>query len=293
MLRNVPNVIEMLSPDQNATLDRWSGSLQGVLRAALDGGGPAAGRLKNWLNGVWLGHPLHPALTDLTLGAWSTGALLDLVNARGAADAATTVGVLSALPTALAGAADWSDTEDESRREGLVHALLNSVGLTCMIASLFARRGGQRGLGILLSTLGLSLASVSAWIGGHLVYALGSNVSRQSFEPTATDFTVVARADTVEADKPVAAELEVGGQSVPLVLVKRGAIVTALAATCTHWGASLAEGKLVEGDCIECPWHGSRFRLSDGGVKHGPASVPARAYEVRIRDGNVEVRRPV
>lgn len=293
MLRDVPNVIEMLGPDQSATLDRWSDSLQSLVRTAVEGGGPAALRLKNWLNGVWLGHPLHPALTDVTLGAWSTGALLDMVNARGAADAAMTVGVLSAIPTALAGAADWTDTEGEPRRDGLVHALLNSAGLTCMIASLFARRGNQRALGIGLSTVGLSLASLSAWIGGHLVYVLGSNVNRQAFEPTATEFTVVARAESLQPDKPFAAELDVDGQKVPLVLVKQGVVISALAATCTHWGASLADGKLVDGTCVACPWHGSQFRLSDGRPERGPASVPVRSYEVRIRDGNVEVRQQV
>lgn len=285
--------MDMLSPEQNATLDRWSDSLQGLIRAAIESGGPAGLRLKNWLNGIWLGHPLHPALTDVTLGAWSTGAVLDLVQAHGAADAAMTVGVLSAVPTALAGAADWTDTEAEARRYGMLHALLNTAGLLCMIGSLFARRGNQRALGIGLSTLGLGCSSVSAWIGGHLVFVLGSNVSRQAFQPAVDEFQSVARVDSLAADTPTAAEIDVGGEKVPLVLVKRGSRISALAATCTHWGASLADGKLVDNDCIECPWHASRFGLSDGHVDQGPASVPVRAFEVRIRDGNVEVRRPV
>ena len=167
VVRDLSRVVDSLSPEQNQVLEQWSDQLQGLLNTAVSQGGPAARRVKNWLNGVWLGHPLHPALTDAAIGAWSTGAMLDLVGAKREADAAITVGVLSAIPTAFAGAADWADTSDEPRRIGLIHALLNSVGLTCMIASLFARRANQRHVGIGLSTLGLSLTSISAWLGGE------------------------------------------------------------------------------------------------------------------------------
>jgi nitrite reductase/ring-hydroxylating ferredoxin subunit/uncharacterized membrane protein len=290
-LRDVTRVMDSLSPDQTATLDRWSDELQSLVRTGVEQGGPAARRFKNWFNGVWLGHPLHPALTDVVLGAWSTGALLDLVNARGAADAAMTVGVLSAVPTALAGAADWSDTEGEPRREGMVHALLNSAGVACMVASLFARRGNQRALGIGLSTAGLCLSGFSAWLGGHLVYALGTNVNRQAFEPTVDEFKVVMPADKLEAGQLVGAELDVDGAKIPIVLLKKGRTVMALSATCTHWGGPLAQGKLVDGNCVECPWHGSRFSMADGNVQQGPATVPAHTFQARISQGNVEVKR--
>src|SRR3954469_24152183 len=135
VLRDVTHVMDNLSPGQNATLDQWSDQLQGLVRTGVEQGGPAALRFKNWLNGVWMGHPLHPALTDVVLGAWWTGALLDLTGGRRSADAAITVGVLAAVPTAASGAADWSDIDGEQRRTGLVHALLNSAGLMCMIAS--------------------------------------------------------------------------------------------------------------------------------------------------------------
>src|SRR5438552_12744066 len=125
-LRDVTHVMESLSPEQNQMLDSWSDALQQMLQRAVDQGGPAGRRLKNWLNGVWLGHPVHPALTDVPIGAWVTGALLDVVDAQGAADAAMTVGVLASVPTALAGLADWADAGDEPRRVGFVHAALNS-----------------------------------------------------------------------------------------------------------------------------------------------------------------------
>src|SRR5439155_12044758 len=202
-------------------------------------GGLAAQRLKNWLNGVWLGHPLHPALTDAAIGAWSTGMLLDLVGAQREADAAITVGVLSAVPTAVAGAADWADTSDEPRRTGLVHALLNSVGLAFMLGSLFARRTERRALGFGLSTVGLFLSGLSAWLGGHMVFGMGTNVNRSAFEPTVDEFQVVARADALEAGKLLGAEATVDGTKVPLVLLQKGRTILAIGGVCTHWGGPL------------------------------------------------------
>ncbi len=291
---DVSRVMDSFTPEQNQMLDDWAEQLQGLLSTTVSHGGPAAQRVKNWLNGIWLGHSLHPALTDVPIGAWLTGSLLDLVGAGPEADAAMTVGVLGAIPTALSGAADWADTSEEPRRIGLIHALLNSAGLTLMIASLFARRGNQRGLGIGLSTLGLSLTTISAWLGGELVYRFGTSVSRVAFEPRIEDFLKVASADDLQPGKLLAATAEVDGQKISLALLKKGRSVVAISNTCPHWGGPLAEGKLleVEGDTlVECPWHASQFRLSDGAVCQGPAATPVNVFEARIRNGNVEVRR--
>jgi nitrite reductase/ring-hydroxylating ferredoxin subunit/uncharacterized membrane protein len=288
-LRDVTRLME--TGDQAQMLDTWSEQLQGGLRTAVEQGGPAARRLKNWLNGVWLGHPLHPALTDVPIGAWMTGFLLDLVGAHQQADAATTIGVLAAVPTALAGAADWSDTEGTSRRMGLVHATLNTLGLGLMVGSLFARRNDNRALGFGLSTAALTLASFSAWLGGKLVYDKGTGITRNAFAPSVDEFQVVASDASLEPGKLTGVELDVNGTKVPLVLVKQGRSVLAIGGVCSHWGELLAGGKLVDGDCVECPWHASRFSLVDGSVRQGPASIPQPVYEARIRNGNVEVRR--
>jgi nitrite reductase/ring-hydroxylating ferredoxin subunit/uncharacterized membrane protein len=290
VVRDMTRAMDALSPEQVEVLDHWSDKVQVWLNSLVSQGGPAARRVKNWLNGVWLGHPLHPALTDATLGAWSTGVALDVVGAAREADAAMTVGVLCALPTALAGAADWADTSQEPRRLGLIHAGLNAAGLVLMLASLFARRTDRRALGIGLSTTGLTLSAVSAWLGGEMVYRLGTNISRIAFEPSVDQFQVVARADSLESGKLVAAELELDGQRVALALLKRGRGVQAISGTCPHWGGPLAEGKLLDSDCVECPWHASQFSLRDGSVCQGPATAPLRVFEVRIRNGNVEVR---
>jgi nitrite reductase/ring-hydroxylating ferredoxin subunit len=205
-----------------------------------------------------------------------------------------TVGVVAAGPTALSGAADWADTNEEPRRIGLVHALLNSSGLLLMIASLLARRATQPGLGIGLSTLGLSLATVSAWLGGELVYRLGTGVGRIAFEPSVNDFLVVARTDELEEGKLTAAEASLDGQKVPIALLKQRGTVVAFSGACPHVGGPLAEGKLTEnnyGDLIvECSWHASQFRLADGTACQGPAAVPMHIYDVRVRERNVEVR---
>ncbi len=291
VLRDVTRVMDSLSPEQTEMLDQWSEQLQGALRALVDQGGPAARRVKNWLNGVWLGHPLHPALTDLVLGAWWTGAVLDLTGGRRSADAAYTVGVLAAVPTALSGASDWTDTEAEQRRTGLVHALLNSAALVCVILSLFARRAEARALGFGLSVSGLALSTFSAWLGGELVYRMGTLVNRNAWQPTVDQWTAVLAADALEPGKIVGASVEVDGQAVPLVLLKKGRSIMALSGVCSHWGGPLAEGKLHDGDCIECPWHASQFSFADGSVRQGPATAPQPVFEARQRNGQIEVRR--
>jgi nitrite reductase/ring-hydroxylating ferredoxin subunit/uncharacterized membrane protein len=292
VVRDISHVVDALSPEQNRQLDELAELLQGLFNTVMSRGGPVAQRAKNWLNGVWLGHPLHPALTDAVIGAWTTGAMLDLVGAKREADAAMTVGVVCALPTALAGAADFADTSEKPRRIALIHGLTNAAGLVLMVGSVFARRSNQRGLGIGLSTLGLSLASISAWLGGELVYRLGTSVSRVAFEPHVDEFQVVAAESALEDGKLIARSLTVDGASVSIALLKKGRGVFALSNSCTHWGGPLAEGKLLEDDTVvECPWHGSRFRLVDGGACQGPATIATHVFEARIRDGNVEVRR--
>jgi nitrite reductase/ring-hydroxylating ferredoxin subunit/uncharacterized membrane protein len=288
---DIAHVMDQLPPEQKAMLDHRADQLQAVLGKVLDRDSPTAMHVKNWLNGTWLGHPLHPALTDIPIGAWCTGAFLDLAGLAEAADAAYAVSILGAIPTALSGAADWHDVAGEPRRTGLVHALLNSVGVGFKLASLCARRGNQRTLGVMLSTAGLSCAAVSAWLGGHLVYTLGTGVSRTAFEPLVEDFTAVAHADAVDSGRLVPAEVDVDGARVSLVLFKQGQSLTAINATCTHAGGNLAEGRLVDSDCVECPLHGSRFSLADGSVRQGPASIPAFQFDVRARNGNIEVRR--
>src|SRR5215210_840667 len=160
----VGQAVESAIDSQRDWLDPLGERIQGWLRAALEHGGPSARKVKDFLNGTWLGHSLHPALSDVPVGAWLTGAVLDLVGAEEGADAALTLGVIAAVPTAAAGVADWHDQAGKARRTGLVHAMFNSAGLTCFIGSMIARRNNARALGVGLSTAGLALAVGGAYL---------------------------------------------------------------------------------------------------------------------------------
>jgi nitrite reductase/ring-hydroxylating ferredoxin subunit/uncharacterized membrane protein len=270
-------------------LDGLAEQLQGWIRGLVESQGEPGQKAKDALNGVWLGHALHPALTDVPIGAWACTAVLDLVGQPDAADAALAIGIAAAVPTALAGAADWVDTGGQQRRNGLAHALLNSVALGCMAGSLAARRADQRGLGLLLSTAGLSIGTLSAWIGGELVYRLGVAVDRNAWVEPIGDFAPAAKLADLEDGQLTGVDVRTGDRSERVVLLKRGDEVLAFDARCSHMGGPLDEGSL-EGDTVQCPWHGSRFDVRSGAVRQGPATAPVPTYETRVREGTVEVR---
>ena len=235
-----------------------------------------------------MGHPLHPVFTDTAIGVWTSSFVLDFIGGRRSADASTTltgVGVLVALPTIATGAADWSDLTGEQRRLGALHAAGNLVVTALYGASWLARRRGHRGTGIVLGVLGGTVATGTAYVGGHLVYGRGVGVDTTAFDRLPTRWT--AAMDVADlADEPATAE--VGG--VPVLLVRRGRRVRALHDRCTHRGGPLHEGEMTD-DTVTCPWHGSCFRLEDGAIVRGPATAPQPALETRVRDGVIEVRR--
>jgi len=139
------------------------------------------GPVKDTLSGTWLGHPLHPLLTDIPIGSFTSATLLDLLGGKQqqpAANLLVGLGLVSAAPTALAGAVDWSDTYDASQRVGVVHALANIVGLGLYAMSMPARRNHQRGRAALLGLGGMTVMSVGGYLGGHLVFTRGVGVSR-------------------------------------------------------------------------------------------------------------------
>ena len=128
---------------------------------------------------AWTGQPLHPALTDLPIGFWTSAWVLDIVGGREGRDAARVLvgfGVVSALPTVVTGVADWADTTGEARRVGFVHGAVNAVGLGCYVASWRARRRGRHAAGVAWGMAGATAATVAAYVGGHLVYRLGVGV---------------------------------------------------------------------------------------------------------------------
>ena len=244
---------------------------------------------KDFLSGTWLGHPLHPMLTDIPIGSWTSAFVLDLFGGKGsrrASDALIAIGVVAALPTAAAGLSDWSDTVGEERRIGVAHAGGNVVALACYTTSLLWRVRGKRLKGVAISMVGAAAATVGGYLGGHLSYRNGVNVDRNAWRHGTDAWMVVMDDADLRAGQP--AKARVGDEDV--LLVRDAAGITAIGAVCSHAGGPLHEGYVADG-CVTCPWHGSVFRLSDGGVVHGPATGPQPAYDIRVADGQVSVRR--
>ena len=249
--------------------------------------------IRNFLDGVWVGAPLHPPLTDVPIGAWTTALLLDGGSVltgdealAGAADRALAVGTIAAVPAAVTGLNDLRDLVGQSRRIAMVHALVNVLGLSLSTASLAYRHAGRRGLARGLSGLGFVTSSMAAQLGGKLSFALGIRVNRTVGQSVPESFVPVL--DEAELQGDELRSVEVDGVPVLLARSQTGEIC-ALASTCTHLGGPLAEGSR-EGDTVTCPWHGSRFDLCTGEVQGGPAVYPQPRYEARVRAGKAEIR---
>jgi nitrite reductase/ring-hydroxylating ferredoxin subunit/uncharacterized membrane protein len=267
--------------------------LQQAVSGVYSGMGPIGRKVENALHGTWMGHPLHPGVTDVPLGAWTVAVVLDAADAiRGddkyadGADAAVAVGLVGAVGSALTGLTDWHKTDGSARRLGMVHGLLN-VGVTTLFAVSWAlRRGGKRDAAKVCSLAGFAASAVSAYLGGSLVNVEKIGVDHADRTPLPEEFVQVLPDADLQEGIPRRVEV----QGVRVLLVRREGRIHALGEVCAHLGGPLAEGEL-EGDSVRCPWHGSRFCLEDGRVLDGPAVYPQPSYEARVRDGRIEVRR--
>jgi nitrite reductase/ring-hydroxylating ferredoxin subunit/uncharacterized membrane protein len=277
---------------QQTWLDSLGDPLQKFVSSLFSDAGESGKDVKDLLNGTWLGHPLHPVLTDVPVGAWVCTALMDtLAGATGdeglekAADITLATGLLAAFGAAATGWTDWSDTYGDERTVGLAHGLTMVAAVSTYSLSLLARLTGARGLGVLLGHTGLALVSAGAYLGGDEVFDLGYGVNHTAFIQGPGEFVPVISREELQENAPVKAD----AKGVAVVLVRQGNKVFALDDTCVHAGCSLAGGK-VDGESIVCPCHGSTYDLSDGSVIRGPATMPEPHYETRINEGMVEVR---
>jgi nitrite reductase/ring-hydroxylating ferredoxin subunit/uncharacterized membrane protein len=259
------------------------------------GGHPSAQKVRNFLNGTWLGEPLHVVLTDVPVGAWTVAMAfdaLDLVCDRRefavACEASIGIGLLGATGAAITGATDWSDVDPPARRLGLIHGLLNLSGAALFATSLLLRKRKSRGIGRVVSVLGYAVMSYAAHLGGKLVYEQRVGVDRTNGQVLPEEFAAVLPETSLEDGKLTRAMY----QGTPILLVRRGDRLFAMAETCSHFSGPLSEGKL-EGDAVVCPYHFSRFALEDGRVLDGPAVHPQPCLEIRARDGQIEVRRRI
>jgi nitrite reductase/ring-hydroxylating ferredoxin subunit len=278
---DVPSFDKVIEPARKAVLS--------VLR-------PEA--VKDFLHGTWLGHPLHPVLVQVPIGAWTSAGVLDAVpGMRPAATLLIGTGVAAAAPAALSGAADWSEQEPGVRRLGAIHALANTAALGLYVGSLAARARGRGVLGRLLSYGGLGVATGSAAIGAHMSYAQSAGMSHAAAAARALqhDWVDLGPMDDLPEGRPALRTGRGGSVAVPLAVVRRGARVDVFVGACAHLSGPLYEGAVEEirgHTCLVCPWHGSAFDLDDGEPRRGPAATPQEKLDVRMEAGRVLARLP-
>jgi len=274
--------------DQPA-LDALAEPLSQATRHAYEAAGTAGHVLKNAAHGVWLGHPLHPVFTDIPIGAWTTALALDAYAngdpaMRRAATFAMGVGLAGAAAAAVTGLTDWSETSGRSRREGLLHGLLNIAATTLTATAFFRRLGNDEADGRACAWTGYAVALCAAYLGGDLVYGQRIGVTHAVTDQP-DRFTPIATSRKV----PEGGMRHVRDANTDVLLVRQHHQVCAMAHSCSHMGGPLSEGTLKEGSVV-CPWHGSEFGLEDGHVINGPATEPQTIFEVREREGDIEIK---
>lgn len=274
---------------ENPVLDRIAEPLSDAVRGAYQAAGPAGQDAKNLAHGVWLGHPLHPVLTDVPIGAWTTALALDLAGGgdpamRRGARLAIGVGLAGAVASAVTGLTDWSETSGRSRRTGLVHGLLN-LAATALFTSSWLERGKDSGTGGRVTAwIGYAIAGGAAYLGGDLVYRDRIGVTHAAVEEPEA-FTAIAQSREVAEGSMKRARKD----DVDVLLARQRGRVCALAHPCGHLGGPLSEGTLKDGSVV-CPWHGSEFALEDGRVLNGPATQAQPTFDAREQAGAIEVK---
>ncbi|WP_435883192.1 Rieske 2Fe-2S domain-containing protein [Streptomyces microflavus] len=247
------------------------------------------GRGRDVLHGRWLGHPMHPLMVQLPLGSWMSAAVLDFVpGQQRAARTLVGVGLVAALPAAVAGWTDWAELRRPQMRVGLVHAASNAVGVALYGASFAARARGRFARGQLWGLAGLAAVSVGGAVGGHMAFRQASGANHAEHVPELLGNGWYPLGDL--ADFPVGAPVRGRLGEVAVVVVHESSgTVRVLADQCSHMGGPLSEGDVADG-CIRCPWHGSTFRLSDGWNTAGPATAAQPAFTTRITGTLIEAR---
>jgi len=260
-----------------------------ALGKAIRGANPP-GPVRDALSGTWIGHALHPPLTDVVIGAFLSASVLDVV-APGSPEASERlllVGLLASLPTAVSGATDWADTEIADvrvRRVGLAHAAANVSGLALAIGSIAARRRGSMAAGRALAMAANGALGLGGLLGGHMSFTLGVGPNQTAFDAGPGDWTDAAGAADVPEGEPTGA---IAGDT-PVLLLRHDDRIHAIHDRCSHRGCLLSDGE-VEGHVVTCPCHGSRFDVRDGSIVRGPATAGQPVLEAREDDGRIMVR---
>jgi nitrite reductase/ring-hydroxylating ferredoxin subunit/uncharacterized membrane protein len=278
-------------------LDRPAEVVQGWIIRLYELPGRAGAELKSLMHGTKpIGHPLHPTLVSIPLGAFTVMVVADwlaIVSRQIPSEIGPfclIVGILGMLAAAATGYTDYTGTDGKERRYATVHGATMTVVLVAMIVSLFLRYGHSAKLffiGIVVSTISYLVILWAAYLGGHLTFGFGTMVNRNAFLEGVTEWTEVGTSKKFPERKPV----RVQAGDMPVMIVRRGGRLSAIAATCSHAGGPLEEGEL-EGDIVTCPWHGSRFCVTDGRVVGGPAIFDQPAFLLREAEGKVHLKLP-
>lgn len=263
------------------------------LRQQLHDQGEEVRQVTDVLHGKQLGHAVHPILTAFTVGNWTSAILFDVLgfitfsrSTRRAGDTLTALGVLSAFPSALTGMTDYSTIQKNSANYGAAHGLINGLALFFYMGSVVARLRGQRFRALWLAMIGFGAVTLSSWLGGEMVYGQKVAVNRAQVKG-AEDWSAVLPVDDLPMATPT--RVEVGEN--PVLLFRNDEGIFAIHNVCSHAGGPLDEGEVVNEVCIACPWHGSVFDMRDGHIVHAPATVDQPRYQVRERDGQIEIRK--
>jgi uncharacterized membrane protein len=281
-LRELPHQTEQID-----SLDHVAEHVAKAVKRAVPDGSPG----NEVLSGADLGHPLHPPLTDVVIGAWTSALALDWLGGKRsgpAADRLVALGVLSAIPTAAAGLNDWATLRGPSRRLGLVHETTNVIATGLFGASWLARKVGHRLFGRLLALVGYGTVSLGAFLGRHLSFRRGVGVDHTALLEAPEDWTPVADEASVKELQPLLAK---AGRGRDCACPRGRIVVRASRAMCSsRRSAPRGRGR---GWVCRLPLALESLPPLRRRSHERPTAHPQPAAEVRVHDSKVEVWRLV
>ena len=245
--------------------------------------------VKDFLNGSWLGHPIHPAVTDVPIGAFIVALVLDLVGQADAALVAIVVGVVTFVAALVTGLADYTDTDGTARARATTHGTIMFVAGLVTALSMFGRisEAVDPTITTALLVIGLVLLLVGAFVGGDLVFVFGNMVSRHAFRGAGTKWIALdtGGADLAELPESTPTKMRAGINDLVDRPDRRHASMPCMPCAPTPADRSTRARSRPDG-CIECPWHASRFRLDGWRPAPGPDGLrPAGLRGPVDRDG--------
>ncbi len=258
--------------------------------------------IRDILHGVPQGHPLHPPLVQVPIGAWLSAGVLDVLpGTHKQAKLLIGVGTIAAAPAAAAGYTDFTELHEQQKRTAIVHSTLLSGTTALYAASWLARRQGNHRRGKQLSYIGLAAAGMGGFLGGVLSFrqASGVNHTEDVFHRISPGWHSIGRLEDFAQGK--LQKSQVGQVPVTVYRYRNGGSeasdqILVLADACSHLSGPLSDGSLLDGEtdspCVQCPWHGSVFSLRDGQVLQGPATARQPSFHTRIQDGVIEACLP-